>query len=69
MVNSGFHIHNKVMNEEEYSSMLEKQSVNYPFGIGNALDIANSIIFLSSEKAKWISGADLIIDGGKLVSR
>lgn len=69
MVNSGFHIHNKVMNEEEYSSMLEKQSVNYPFGIGNALDIANSIIFLSSKKAKWISGADLVVDGGKLVSR
>ncbi len=69
MLNSGFQIHNNVMNEEQYKEMLEKQSASYPFGIGTALDIANAIIFLSSEKASWISGADLLVDGGKLASR
>lgn len=69
MLNSGFQIHNNVMNEEQYKQMLEKQSAGYPFGIGTALDIANAIIFLSSEKASWISGADLLVDGGKLASR
>ncbi len=69
MLNSGFQIHNNVMNEEEYKAMLEKQSASYPFGIGTALDVANAIVFLASEKASWISGADLLIDGGKLSSR
>ncbi len=69
MLNSGFHIHNNVMNEEQYKQMLEKQSVNYPFGIGTSLDVANAIVFISSEKAGWISGADLIVDGGRLASR
>ncbi len=69
MFNSGFHIHNNIMNEEEYNQMLEKHSEGYPFGIGSALDIANAILFISSEKASWISGADLVVDGGKLASR
>ncbi len=69
MVNTGFHIHNNVMNEQQYKDMLEKQSVDYPFGIGAPIDIANAIAYLSSEKAGWITGADLVIDGGKLASR
>ena len=67
--NSGFQIHNNMMNEEQYKQMLEKQSVSYPFGIGSALDVANAIVFLASDKASWITGADLLIDGGKLASR
>ena len=69
MFNSGFHIHNNLMNEEEYNAMLEKQKPGYPFGIGLPLDVANAIMFISSEKASWISGADLVVDGGKLASR
>lgn len=36
-----------------------------PLGrVGRAEDIANAIIFLLSDKASWITGTDLIVDGG-----
>jgi len=36
-----------------------------PLGrVGTAEDIANAILFLLSDKASWITGAELIIDGG-----
>lgn len=69
MLNSGFQIHNHVMDEDQYKEMLDNQSKSYPFGIGTAVDIANAILFVSSEKASWISGADILVDGGKLASR
>lgn len=58
-----------MMNEEQYNEMLKKQSSNYPFGIGTSLDIANAILFISSEKAKWITGANLLVDGGNIVNK
>ena len=69
LLNSGFHVHNNVMNQEQYDEMLKKQSLNYPFSIGTSLDIANAILFISSEKAKWITGANLLVDGGNLANK
>lgn len=36
----------------------------HPLGIGDVKDIVNGIEFLLSEKSKWITGIDLLIDGG-----
>jgi NAD(P)-dependent dehydrogenase (short-subunit alcohol dehydrogenase family) len=36
----------------------------HPLGIGNVQDIANGIEFLLSDKSKWITGIDFLIDGG-----
>lgn len=36
----------------------------YPLGFGEASDIANTIIFLLSDASKWITGTNLIVDGG-----
>lgn len=69
MFNSDFHVHNNIMTEKQYDDMLKKQSTNYPFGIGTSLDIANAILFISSEKAKWITGANLLVDGGNLANK
>lgn len=44
--------------------MLEERIKQYPFGLGQPLDIANFIIFLLSEKTKFISGQNYIIDSG-----
>jgi 3-oxoacyl-[acyl-carrier protein] reductase len=32
--------------------------------IGEPSDISNAILFLCSDKAKWITGANIDIDGG-----
>ena len=37
---------------------------NHPLGLGNVLDIANSCLFLLSDASKWITGTNLIVDGG-----
>jgi NAD(P)-dependent dehydrogenase (short-subunit alcohol dehydrogenase family) len=37
---------------------------NHPLGIGEPADVAALVIFLLSDEAKWITGAEYIIDGG-----
>lgn len=40
---------------------------NYPLGrLGKPEDIAQGVLFLASEQAAWITGIDLLIDGGLL---
>lgn len=36
----------------------------HPLGIGTTSDIANACIFLLSDASRWITGQNLIIDGG-----
>ena len=36
----------------------------HPLGLGETEDIANSAIFLLSSASKWITGTNLIVDGG-----
>ena len=36
----------------------------HPLGLGKPVDVANACIYLLSDEAKWITGSNLIIDGG-----
>ena len=36
----------------------------YPLGVGKTEDIANTCVFLLSDAARWITGQNLIVDGG-----
>lgn len=36
----------------------------FPLGIGEPTDISTSVIFLLSDASKWITGQNLIVDGG-----
>jgi 3-oxoacyl-[acyl-carrier protein] reductase len=39
----------------------------YPLGrIGKAKDIAEAVLFLASAKSAWMSGSEMIVDGGLL---
>lgn len=48
------------VSEEEFQEN-EKQ---YPLGYGEPEDVANAIVFLLSDAARWITGTELLLDGG-----
>ena len=43
---------------------LQEEKKKYPLGFGEPSDIANGIIYLLSDAAKWVTGSVLTIDGG-----
>lgn len=46
--------------EEDYKKMIEMHAL----GLGSTEDIANACIFLLSDAGRWITGSNLIVDGG-----
>ena len=46
--------------EESVQSIINQ----HPLGLGKTNDIAQACIYLLSEQSRWITGANLIIDGG-----
>jgi NAD(P)-dependent dehydrogenase (short-subunit alcohol dehydrogenase family) len=50
----------KSIPDEAQKSILDM----HPLGIGKPEDVANACTFLLSESARWITGTNLIIDGG-----
>jgi NAD(P)-dependent dehydrogenase (short-subunit alcohol dehydrogenase family) len=47
-------------NEESFNAVREK----HPLGYGTPQDIANASIYLLSEASRWITGTNLVVDGG-----
>ena len=43
---------------------LEKYEKHYPLGFGEPVDIANTIAFLLSNRSRWITGQNIVLDGG-----
>lgn len=37
---------------------------NYPLGYGNPEDVAYTVAFLLSDATKWMTGSDIVLDGG-----
>jgi NAD(P)-dependent dehydrogenase (short-subunit alcohol dehydrogenase family) len=44
--------------------MMDKHGEHYPLGFGEPEDVANAIVFLLSNASKWITGTELVMDGG-----
>jgi 3-oxoacyl-[acyl-carrier protein] reductase len=54
---------------EDSAAVLEMIEINVPLKrFGDPIDISNAVIFLSSDKASFITGASLNVDGGQTIS-
>lgn len=58
------------MSELAYQNpeILAKMQNDYPLGTGKPEDIANLVEFIISEKANWITGQQIIVDGGRTIN-
>jgi NAD(P)-dependent dehydrogenase (short-subunit alcohol dehydrogenase family) len=45
---------------------LGKIKALHPLGLGQPMDVANACVYLLSDAARWITGTNLIVDGGYL---
>jgi len=57
------------MNTEHFSKpeFVESVRATHPLGLGQADDVADAVEFLASDKARWITGQELVVDGGRTV--
>ncbi len=58
------------MTESIYSDpvLLEKMLKEHPLGLGETKDIFEMVAFLISEKSKWITGQQFVVDGGRSIN-
>ena len=52
----------------ENAALIERTDATYPLGSGNVNDIYGAVKFLLSEDARWITGQQLVVDGGRTIN-
>ena len=56
-------LYEETKNQSMYRSPEEYES-KYPLGLGAPEDVANAAIYLLSDASRWVTGINLILDGG-----
>jgi len=56
-------LYEETKNQSMYRSPEEYES-KYPLGLGMPEDVANAAVYLLSDAARWVTGINLILDGG-----
>lgn len=51
-----------------FEEAMNEHVSKYPLGVGYPEDVANAIIFFLSPASRWITGVNLYMDGGFLLS-
>ncbi len=46
----------------------DRMESDYPLGIGDPDDVAWAAEYLLSDKARWITGQEFVVDGGRTVN-
>lgn len=61
-------IHETYLPREEAQRRKDEMARFYPLGrVGSAEEVAQAVLYLSSDEASWITGSTLLMDGGRLV--
>ncbi|MDD4147671.1 MAG: SDR family NAD(P)-dependent oxidoreductase [Candidatus Cloacimonetes bacterium] len=67
-VSPGFISDSAMMHDDLQESLsqseIDELKKGYPLGLGETIDVAKMCIFLLSDDAKWITGQNIVIDGG-----
>jgi NAD(P)-dependent dehydrogenase (short-subunit alcohol dehydrogenase family) len=54
------------MTEQQYAAFLERSKQTHPLGrIGQSDEVAELILFLATDRSRWITGDTIAIDGGR----
>jgi len=58
------------MTEHMYqdTELIERMAATYPLGLGTTQDICAAVKFLISNDARWITGQQLTVDGGRTIN-
>jgi len=51
-----------------HPEFVEFLKATYPLGLGRPDDVADAVEFLASDRARWITGQEIIVDGGRSIS-
>ncbi len=53
----------------DVEKLIAQRNAQTPMGkMGDAWDVANAVVFLASDEAKYITGVELVVDGGLAIS-
>jgi NAD(P)-dependent dehydrogenase (short-subunit alcohol dehydrogenase family) len=54
------------MDEAQYAAFLERSKTTHPLGRpGRPEDVASLVLFLASDRASWMTGETIPVDGGR----
>ena len=60
----------KQMGLNDAETLIAKRNASVPMGhMGNAWDVANAVLFLASDEARYITATQLVVDGGLTAAR
>lgn len=63
IIQSDMEVKDWAVTEEE----LKKEEARFPLGFGHTTDIAYAAVYMMSDASKWVTGTNMIVDGGQSI--